>query len=146
MVCKRKKSQKALSAPAIDLTFLLWHSPCMAYEVEFLDEFELWWHGLSRDLQESVGRAVRLLQEIGPRLGRPHVDTLKGSKHLHMKELRIRYRGDAYRVLFAFDPRRVAILLCAGRKAASSWYHKMIPLADKLYDRHLATLKKEGLL
>jgi hypothetical protein len=117
----------------------------MAYEIEFLDEFELWWNSLSGGVQESVGRSVRLLEELGPRLGRPHVDTLKGSKHPHMKELRIRHRGDAYRVLFAFDPRRVAVLLLGGRKGGGSWYDKTIPAADKLYDRHIAALHKEGI-
>jgi hypothetical protein len=72
-------------------------------------------------------------------------DTLKGSKHPHMKELRIRHRGDAYRVLFAFDPRRVAVLLLGGRKGGGSWYDKTIPAADKLYDRHIAALHKEGI-
>jgi hypothetical protein len=118
----------------------------MAYEVEFLEEFELWWSSLSREIQESLARSVRLIEEVGPQLGRPHVDTLKGSKHPRMKELRVRYRGNAYRILFAFDPRRVAVLLCGGRKSGAVWYDKMIPVADKLYDGHLATLKKEGLL
>ena len=118
----------------------------MAYEVEFVDEFELWWDALPGSVQESVGRSIRLLEEVGPRLGRPHVDTLKGSKNPHMKELRVRHRGDAYRVIFAFDPRRVAVLLCGGRKAGNYWYDKSITTADKLYDRHLAALQKEGLL
>ena len=114
----------------------------MAYEVEFLDDFEHWWNEAPGSVQESVGRSIRLLEELGPRLGRPHADTLKGSKHPHMKELRVRHRGDAYRVIFAFDPRRVAILLCAGRKSGNSWYDKSVPAADL----HIAELRKEGLI
>jgi hypothetical protein len=63
-----------------------------------------------------------------------------------MKELRIVHRGDAYRVLFAFDPRRVAILLLGGRKPDQKWYKTAIPAADKLFETHLAQLRKEGLI
>jgi hypothetical protein len=77
----------------------------------------------------------------------PHADTLaKQSEHTNMKELRIVHRGDAYRVLFAFDPRRVAILLLGGRKSDQKWYKTAIPAADKLFAAHLAQLKRERLI
>ena len=64
----------------------------------------------------------------------------------HMRELRIQHTGQPYRVLYAFDPRRVAILLIGGKKTGKDrWYEKFVPIADKLYDQHLNALKKEGL-
>lgn len=71
---------------------------------------------------------------------------INGSKHSHMRELRIQHAGQPYRVLYAFDPRRVAILLIGGKKTGKDrWYEKFVPIADKLYDQHLNALKKEGL-
>jgi hypothetical protein len=90
---------------------------------------------------------VKLLEKVGPALGRPHADSLaKQSGYPNMKELRIVHGGDAYLVLFAFDPRRVAILLLGGRKADQKWYKTAIPAADKLYGEHLAQLRKERLI
>ena len=118
----------------------------MAWEIEFTDQFEAWFGILNEDEQESVVIAVEILQDEGPGLGRPLVDTIKGSRHANMKELRPR-RGNL-RVLFAFDPRRMAILLIGGDKSHrwKAWYQNAIPLADRLYEEHLATLRKEGLL
>lgn len=74
-------------------------------------------------------------------------DSVASSKHANMKELRVQHRGRPYRVLFAFDPRRVAILLIGGDKTGKGrWYREFVPVADRLYDEHLATLRKEGLL
>ena len=88
--------------------------------------------------------SVRLLQEKGPALGRPHVDTLsKMSKHSQMKELRIQHAGDAYRVLFAFDPKRNALLLLGDRKPDQKWYKQAVPKADKIFDEHLAAIERE---
>jgi hypothetical protein len=90
---------------------------------------------------------VELLQSLGPGLPRPHADTLKGSRHPNMKELRTQHRGRPFRTLFAFDPRRAAILLIGGDKTGDSrFYDRMISLADRLYDEHLNQLQKEGLL
>ncbi len=116
------------------------------WEVEGTDEFIAWYRGLAEPLADSVDAAVELLVRSGPALARPYADTLKQSRHPNMKELRIRYRGDAYRVLLAFDPRRSAILLLGGRKADRKWYKTAIADADKLYDEHLEELKREGLL
>ena len=119
----------------------------MSWEVEYTDEFEQWWESLDIDEQESVAVSVRLLGEHGPHLTFPHCSDIKGSKHGHMRELRTQHQGEPYRVLYAFDPRRSAILLIGGNKTgADRWYKIFVPIADKLYDEHLAQLKKEGLL
>ena len=114
------------------------------WEVEYTDTFGSWWDELSEDEQDRLTSAVELLEQGGPALGRPLVDTLKGSRHPNMKELRP--RGGHMRVLFAFDPRRMAILLMGGDKSHrwSSWYVEAIPAADVLYDEHLQTLRDEG--
>jgi hypothetical protein len=116
------------------------------WEVEYTDEFGEWWQGLTEAEQESVNAHVRLLQERGPQLGHPHSSGIARSKHRHMRELRIQHRGRPYRVLYAFDPRRTAILLIGGDKTGDDrWYEAYVPLADRLYDEHLAALRKEGL-
>lgn len=107
------------------------------WRVEYTDELQSWWHELNDDGQERVAAAVELLEERGPSLGRPVVDTLKGTRHQNTKELRP--RGGHLRVMFAFDPRRTAVLLCGGDKSAQwgAWYVAAIGLADRLYDEHL---------
>jgi hypothetical protein len=101
---------------------------------------------LDDTFKRASGVKGKLLEKAGPALGRPHADTLaKQPEHTNMKELRIVHRVDAYRVLFAFDPRRVAILLLGGRKSDQKWYKTAIPAADKLFAAHLAELKREGL-
>jgi|SRR5271165_624001 len=117
----------------------------MEWDVEFTDEFLDWWNGLSEGEQVDVNSKVMLLQELGPNLPRPHADLIHSSRHAHMKELRIQHAGRPYRVLFAFDPRRCAILLLGGDKTGKDrWYEEFVPRADDLYERHLAALKKEG--
>lgn len=117
------------------------------WEVEYTDEFGLWWDSLEETEQESVAASVNLLREMGPQLPRPHADTLAGSKHSNMKELRTQDQGRPYRTLFAFDPRRTAILLIGGDKTGDrQFYKRMVPLADQLYDDHLKTLRNEGLI
>lgn len=117
----------------------------MAWAVEYTDEFERWWNGLSEDEQVDVDAKVRVLEEVGPALGRPHADTVQGSRHANMKELRVQHAGRPYRVLFAFDPRRSAILLLGGDKTGNAnWYAENIPIADKLYDEHLKAIEREG--
>ena len=96
---------------------------------------------LEPDDQERLTAAVELLEKLGPSLGRPLVDTLKGSRHSNMKEL----RPGTVRVLFAFDPRRTAILLLGGDKSGQwkDWYVEAIPEADRLFDDHLSSLIDE---
>lgn len=87
-----------------------------------------------------------VLQQLGPQLGRPRVDTLSGSRHSNMKELRFSAAGGEWRVAFAFDPRRKAILLVAGDKSGGSqkrFYRELIRKADQRFDRHLTHLSKE---
>jgi hypothetical protein len=114
------------------------------WEVEYTDTFGSWWDELTADEQDRVTSAVEQLEQTGPVLGRPLVDTLTSSRHPNMKELRP--RGGHIRVLFAFDPRRMAILLMGGDKSNrwSSWYAEAIPAADAIYDEHLQILRDEG--
>ncbi len=113
------------------------------WEVEYTEQFGAWWGSLDHGRQERVAAAVELLEEHGPALGRPIVDSIKGSRHQNMKELRP--RGGHLRVLFAFDARRVAVLLLGGDKTGrwSRWYAEVVPLADLLLDQHTQTLTKE---
>lgn len=115
------------------------------WDVEYTDELGLWWSDLTEAEQESIDASIRLLEAKGPNLGFPHSSGIKGSKHAHMRELRIQHEGRPYRVLYAFDPRRCAILLLGGDKTGDDrWYDDHVPVADRLYDTHIETLKKEG--
>ena len=118
----------------------------MAWEIEGSNEFQEWFQGLGDSERISVARKIDLLEQVGPRLGRPDADQLKGSRYPNMKELIVQHGGDAYRIPFAFDPRRVAILLLGGRKADKKWYKAAVVAADKIYKRYLAELKEEGLI
>lgn len=116
----------------------------MTWEVEYTDEFGEWWEGLTEEEQESVDAGVELLEEYGPRLSFPYSSGINASKYSRMRELRIQYAGDPYRVLYIFDPRRVAVLLIGGDKTGDDrWYEKSVPIADRLYAEHLETLEKE---
>jgi hypothetical protein len=118
----------------------------MKWEVEYTDEFGQWWAQLTEEEQVSVAASVALLEERGPKLGFPHSSSINGSRHSHMRELRIQHKGRPYRTLYAFDPRRNAILLIGGDKTGDDrWYEEHVPLADRLYDVHLKQLRSEGL-
>ncbi len=116
------------------------------WDVEGTDQFAEWFSGLTDGEREHVTTAIVQLQEKGPTLSRPFADSIKGSRHANMKELRP--RGGNMRILFAFDPRRAAILLIGGDKTHrwQKWYEAMIPAANDLYDEYLEELRKEGLL
>jgi hypothetical protein len=117
------------------------------WDVEYTDEFEDWWSGLSEDEQVSLAASVQLLEERGPSLGFPHSSGINCSKHGHMRELRTQHGGHPLRTLYAFDPRRAAILLIGGDKTVDDrWYTTHVPIADHLYDEHLEQLRKEGLI
>ena len=119
----------------------------MAWEVEYTEEFELWWASLTPDEQADLDASVELLQTHGPQLGRPHADTVRGSKHSNMKELRTQSHGKPLRTFFAFDPRRTAILLIGGDKTGDArFYDRMVPIADRLFDEYLEEIKNEGLI
>ena len=119
----------------------------MAWDVEYTDEFEAWWDTLTDDEQADVSASVTLLETHGPQLPRPAADTVKGSRHSNMKELRTQSGGKPLRTFFAFDPRRSAILLIGGDKTGDDrFYERMVPIADDLYDVHLQEIKAEGLI
>ena len=117
----------------------------MMWEVEYTEEFKGWWESLDADEQESIAASVGLVEQLGPNLPRPHSDKVKGSRHSNMKELRTQHRGRPIRTFYAFDPRRMAVLLIGGDKTGDSrFYDRMIPIADRLFDEHLQELRKEG--
>lgn len=125
----------------------MWNNHYMSWAVEYTDEFEGWWLGLTEEEQISVDATVQLLEERGPQLPFPHSSGINGSKHSHMRELRTQHEGRPYRTLYAFDPRRTAILLLGGNKTGDGqWYEKNVPVADRIYDEHLNALKREGLI
>lgn len=115
------------------------------WEIEQTETFEDWYFSLEEGDRAEVLAAIFLLQEKGPMLSRPHADSVNGSKYSNMKELRVQSSGDPLRAFFAFDPRRVGVLLCAGDKTGDEkrFYKKMIPMADREYDTHLESLKTD---
>jgi hypothetical protein len=117
----------------------------MAWSVQWTAEARAWYLELDPVERRSVATAIDALAERGPGLGRPFVDRLKGSRYHHMKELRS--VGGNLRVLFAFDPRRVAVILDGGDKTGDwiGWYQRHIPLAEARYRDHLNRLGAEGL-
>lgn len=117
----------------------------MPWTVERTDLVAAWWRGLDAGQQEALTAALLLLQERGPALGRPLVDTLTGSSLPNLKELRVSAEGRRLRVLFAFDPRRVGVLLVGGDKTGAwrAWYRAAIPEAEALYAAHLADLRRK---
>lgn len=116
----------------------------MAWEVEFTRQFETWWDSLSEDEQVEISAKVELLQESGPTLPRPHADVISTSRHANMKELRGKVEDRHLRVLYAFDPRRTALLLLGGDKTGDpKWYDRFVPIADDLFDQHLRQLARK---
>lgn len=114
----------------------------MPFAVNTSDEFDNWFSKLEEALQDDILFVVRLLQEHGPQLRRPYADTLEGTSLSNLKELRVQHRGEPYRILFAFDPKREALLLIGGSKAGDKrWYKRMIPLAEAIFVKHLETLE-----
>ncbi|MGV3605952.1 MAG: type II toxin-antitoxin system RelE/ParE family toxin [Planctomycetaceae bacterium] len=107
--------------------------------------FDAWFVELSEEGQAELIAKVELLKVLGPRLSRPHADTLNGSKHANMKELRVDTAREVIRVAFAFDPTRSAILLVAGNKTGMSqklFYKQLILKADELFDEHLLAIRR----
>jgi len=119
----------------------------MPWEIEFTEEFEEWFETLSDAERADVVATVDFLEIRGTNLGHPQSSGISSSRHPHMRELRIQHRGRPYRVLYAFNPVRTAILLLGGDKTGDDrWYEKNVPIADDLYDVHLEELRKEGLI
>jgi len=116
------------------------------WTVEIGDEFEPEFKELHEDVRTEVLALSRVLQQFGPQLGRPRVDTLNGSRHANMKELRFSATDGEWRVAFAFDPKRKAILLVAGDKSGVSekkFYRQLIAKADDRFDAHLDRQRKK---
>jgi hypothetical protein len=118
----------------------------MYWEVEFQEDFEPEFDALPEDVQDEIRALAGALEEIGPLLGRPRADTLNGSRHANMKELRFDTSDGVWRVAFAFDPRRKAVLLVAGDKSGvgeKRFYRQLIERADRRFDDHLSRIKKK---
>ncbi len=117
------------------------------WDITTTDEFDGWFGDLGESAQTEIIAKVNLPELLGPQLKRPHADTLKGSKHANMKELRANTSDEVLRVAFAFDPTRAAILLLGGNKAGTGqrrFYKQLIAKADELFDTHLAKIKRKG--
>jgi hypothetical protein len=109
----------------------------MAWQVRFHDAFEVEFEAMAAEVQDELVATAKLLQDYGPKLGRPHADTLNGSQFSNMKELRFKAAGGVWRVAFAFDPNREGVLLVAGDR----FYKRLIAKADERYAVYLATMK-----
>jgi hypothetical protein len=115
----------------------------MEWDVLLDEDFAAWLDGLDAALRNEILAHAALLRARGPHLGRPYVDTLEGSAFTNMKELRIQFHGDPWRILFAFDPKRRAILLVGGNKRGDKrWYKKNLAIADERFQRHLKRLEQ----
>lgn len=110
----------------------MWH-------VVLSKEFESWFEQQPEKTQDDFLHYLRLLQEFGPHLSRPYAGVIYGSSFSNLKELRVQSLGKPYRALFVFDPKRQAVVLCAGNKSGNEkrFYKQMIPLAEKIYQRYL---------
>lgn len=114
----------------------------MEWSIEVTGEFGQWWKGLDQSAQDAVAATIGLLKERGPDLPFPYSSDVRGSRHGALRELRIQHRGRPLRVLYAFDPRRAAVLLLGDDKGGSKrWYRKSVARADDLFDRYLRDLK-----
>ena len=118
----------------------------MMWAVLLHDAFDAELNDLPEAVQDEVLALMGLLKQFGPALGRPRVDTLKGSRHANMKELRFDAADGVWRVAFAFDPKRQAILLVGGDKSGGSekrFYRQLIKKADARFDEHVKRIEKE---
>jgi len=130
----KKRSCAASTSPKTSGTLIKW-------SVEYSEKFGEWWSTLSEEEQIDVVAVVSLLEELGPMLKFPHSSKIYGSKYTHIRELRIQHAGYPYRVLYAFDPRRTAVLLVGGNKTGDNrWYITNIAIAEAQYEAHLRTL------
>ena len=115
----------------------------MTWTVLIHDDFADELAALDEKLQDELFAHAKLLAEFGPNLGRPTVDMLKGTSHANMKEMRFNWMGEVWRVAFAFDPQRQAVLLVGGDKGGADqkrFYKRLITVADNRYSEHLAAL------
>ena len=120
----------------------------MKWEVKFHKDFNPEFDALPADVQSELLAHALLLEHLGPQVGRPRVDTLKGSRHANMKELRFDAADGVWRVAFAFDPKRNAVFLIAGDKSGGGekrFYRQLIAKADERFDEHLSRSKRKGI-
>ncbi|CAO5020921.1 hypothetical protein NIES3806_09310 [Microcystis aeruginosa NIES-3806] len=118
----------------------------MEWNIIFDEAFRDWLYEQEETVQDSILAYIGLLKQKGPLLGRPYVDTLQGSRYPNLKELRVQHQGQPWRVLFAFDPIRQAIMLVGGNKTGDKrWYEKNIPIAEKRFEAYLKTLTEQNL-
>ena len=118
----------------------------MKWEVLFHPEFDPEYEALAQEVQDELLAHLKVLEEMGPQLGRPRVDTLNGSEHANMKELRFDAGGGVWRFAFAFDPKRRAIVLCGGDKSGGSekkFYRVLIARADQRFNSHIRPIEEE---
>jgi hypothetical protein len=114
----------------------------MTWDIELTDKCRVWYEELSDIERARIIAVIDLLESYGPGLPFPYSSGVRNSRHHHMRELRVQQAGRPYRILYAFDPRRTAILLVGGDKTGNTrWYESYIPLADDLYDEHLSDLE-----
>jgi hypothetical protein len=119
----------------------------MTWFVEYTDEFESWWQTLSEQQQNDIVAVVTLLEEKGTNLPFPYSSAIVGSKLSHLRELRIQSSGRPVRIFYAFDPRRIAILLIGGDNTGNDrFYEQYIPIAERLYQIYLEEIQREGLI
>ncbi|GLR64473.1 type II toxin-antitoxin system RelE/ParE family toxin [Marinospirillum insulare] len=113
------------------------------WEIVTVNYFDQWFLSLSNSEQQSILVGIFKLKEFGPMLGRPDVDTLKKTKKVrNLKELRIQHNGKPYRIFFAFDPLRQAVMLCGGNKSGEKrFYEDLLPIAEKEFLNYLQTLR-----
>jgi hypothetical protein len=117
----------------------------MTWDVEYTDAFQAWWEGLREAERESVASSIRMLRQQGPNLSFPYSSRILGSKVRTLRELRIQHRGRPYRVLYAFDPRRAAVLLMGGDKTGNDrWYEQNVPRAEIIYRLHVLYAPQGG--
>ena len=117
------------------------------WPIEFTDEFREWWDQLSVLEQGTLTPAVQRLELLGPTLRFPLSSDVRGSRHGNMRELRIQTGRRRLRVFYAFDPRRLAILLIGGNKTGNDrFYEVFVPRADNIYDQYLREIQQEGLI
>jgi hypothetical protein len=116
----------------------------VTWTIEFHDAFAGEFRDWRPDVQRAAATAIATLQIVGPTLGRPHADTLKGSRHANMKELRLSVGDGEWRIAYAFDPRRHGLLLVGGTKSgvtSDRFYRRLIATADRRFDAHLAAVR-----
>ena len=114
------------------------------WTIIYRPHYRAWFGKCGEELQDEILAHLEVLKTVGPNLGRPRVDHIKGSAHQNMKELRVQFKGDPVRILFAFDPDRRAVLLLGGAKTGDDrWYRRNVPLADQEFSLHLQEMQMQ---